>query len=341
MHHASKDTAAERIVLDGLDVKLEHLDGGYSVCFESHTADADLAALFRGLPDDRAQLPRWGYVLEGKVGFRFADREETYEAGDAYYVAPGHTPVHYAGAEIVEFSPTEILGETIPVVLRNLESARAAVGEPLMNYGLAYAIGFHPWEELAEHPPFAREAPGARRPRRRLESASVWGGARSGHRQRCLGRRARQAGLAGDRDRHRREGCSRRARERIQSERRRDAPRPRRRHRVARGRCGRSDSACSSTPAPSTGSATPSATAMGREVSAVAAPDATLILDCFAPRHRGPLPRGASRDDIERAFPDWEITDVDAADTDPDPVARLFRFEERFYRLRRSDDGAA
>ena len=53
----------------------------------------------------------------------FPDREETYEAGDAYYVPPGHTPVHYAGAEIVEFSPTEILGETIPVVMRNLEAA--------------------------------------------------------------------------------------------------------------------------------------------------------------------------------------------------------------------------
>jgi len=24
-----------------------------------------------------------------------------------------------------------------------------------VNYGLAYAIGFHPWEELADHPPFA------------------------------------------------------------------------------------------------------------------------------------------------------------------------------------------
>ena len=24
-----------------------------------------------------------------------------------------------------------------------------------MNYGLAYAVGFHPWEDLAEHPPFA------------------------------------------------------------------------------------------------------------------------------------------------------------------------------------------
>ena len=43
--------------------------------------------------------------------------------------------------------------------------------------------------------------------------------------------------------------------------------------------------------------------AMGRELSAVAAPDATLILDCFAPRRRGPLPRGASRAEVEGAFP--------------------------------------
>jgi len=123
MPHVSKETASEQIAFDGLAVRLEHLDGGYSVCFESHTADADLADLFRGLPDDRAQLPRWGYVLSGKVSFRFADREETYEAGDAYYVAPGHTPVHHAGTELVEFSPTDVLAETIPVVMRNLAAS--------------------------------------------------------------------------------------------------------------------------------------------------------------------------------------------------------------------------
>ena len=57
------------------------------------------------------------------MSFRFADREETYEAGDAYYVPPGHTPVHYAGAEIVEFSPTDVLGETIGVVMGNLSTS--------------------------------------------------------------------------------------------------------------------------------------------------------------------------------------------------------------------------
>jgi hypothetical protein len=130
MPKVSKETASETITLVGVDVQLEHLDGGYSVCFESHTADADLAALFRGLPGDRCQLPRWGYVTKGKVGFRLADRDETYEAGDAYYVPPGHTPVQYAGAEIVEFSPTEVLAETIPVVMRNLAAAGVNVGGP-------------------------------------------------------------------------------------------------------------------------------------------------------------------------------------------------------------------
>ena len=128
MPHVSRETATETVALEGLDVKFEHFDGGYSVCFESHTADADLADLFRGLPDDRCQLSRWGYVISGRVAFRLADREETYEAGDAYYVPPGHTPIHFAGAEIVEFSPTDELAQTIPVVMENVRAASATLG---------------------------------------------------------------------------------------------------------------------------------------------------------------------------------------------------------------------
>jgi hypothetical protein len=123
MPKVSRETASETVAMEGLEVRLEHLEGGYSVCFESHIADADLAELFRGLPDDRCQLPRWGYVIRGRVAFRFANREETYEAGDAYYVPPGHTPVHHSGAEIVEFSPTDVLGETMGVVMENLRAA--------------------------------------------------------------------------------------------------------------------------------------------------------------------------------------------------------------------------
>jgi len=76
--------------------------------------------------------------------------------------------------------------------------------------------------------------------------------------------------------------------------------------------------------------------AMGREVSAIAAPHATVLLDCFAPLRRGPLPRGAGRAAVEAAFPGWEVTDVEDADTEPDALAQLFRFNERFYRLCRN-----
>ena len=68
MPKVSRETASETIALEGLEVQLEHLDGGYSVCFESHTADADLADLFRGLPDDRCQLPALGLRDQGKGG---------------------------------------------------------------------------------------------------------------------------------------------------------------------------------------------------------------------------------------------------------------------------------
>ena len=92
MPNVSLETASELIALDGLEVHLENFEGGYTVCFESHTADVDLAPLFRGLPDDRCQFPRWGYVVAGVVEFRFADRTERYEAGDAYYVPPWAHP---------------------------------------------------------------------------------------------------------------------------------------------------------------------------------------------------------------------------------------------------------
>ena len=76
--------------------------------------------------------------------------------------------------------------------------------------------------------------------------------------------------------------------------------------------------------------------AMAREVGAIAADDATVILDCFEPRRRGPLPRGAAREEIEAAFEGWTVTDVEVADSDPDLISRLGKFNERFYRLRRA-----
>ena len=203
-----------------------------------------------------------------------------------------------------------------------------------MNYRLAYAIGFHPWEELAEHPPFAekllalvaREEEGREAPYGRAldigTGSGVWGVRLAKRGWEVTGVDAVEKPLA-------------RARARGEEE---DVD-----MQLVRGDVTRLHETAVGTgfrllldTGTFHGLADAQRDAMGREVSAVASPDAVLILDCFASRRRGPLPRGASRADVERSFPDWEITDVEVADTEPDPIARLLKFDEHFYRLRRA-----
>src|SRR3954466_4308904 len=79
--------------------------GDISVELGQFTAGADPAQFFQGVPDDRCQCPHWGYVVRGQLRFRYADRDEVYNAGDAYYAEPGHLPLIGDGTEYVEFSP--------------------------------------------------------------------------------------------------------------------------------------------------------------------------------------------------------------------------------------------
>lgn len=74
--------------------------------------------------------------------------------------------------------------------------------------------------------------------------------------------------------------------------------------------------------------------AMGREVDAVAAPDATVLL--LVPRRRRPLIRGANRDEVGAAFPGWRITDVEPSFFHlPKPLELVMKPDEHWYRLRR------
>lgn len=115
------------ILVDEAEIEGRYVDlDGYTVGYETHKVDIDPAPLFQGLPGDRCQCPHWGVVLQGKVGFRYADHEETFAAGDAYYAAPDHTPLLFAGAEIVEFSPSVELQQTMAVIGQNLEAMKAA-----------------------------------------------------------------------------------------------------------------------------------------------------------------------------------------------------------------------
>ena len=82
-----------------------------------------LAPLLRGLPGDSCQCPHWGYLFAGKITVSYADREETYEAGDAFYMPPGHVPAAEAGTEFIQFSPKKQLAETLAVIMANARQA--------------------------------------------------------------------------------------------------------------------------------------------------------------------------------------------------------------------------
>ena len=201
-------------------------------------------------------------------------------------------------------------------------------------YKLFYRLGFHPWEDLAEHPPFAeklselfaREESGREPP----YGAALDLGGGSAVWAVPLAKRGWQVTSIDIADK-----ALERARERVREAdvdvqvMHADAT-------ALREAGVGSDFRLVLDTGTFHGLTDDQRTAMGREIAGVAADDATVLLDCFAPRRRGPLPRGASRSDVEAAFPDWEITDIEVADTEPDAIARLLKFDEHFYRLRRA-----
>ncbi len=122
MPRTSKEEATLAFESEIFTSRRADLDG-YTVEYEEFHVDADGTPVFKGLPDDRCQCPHWGIVVSGELRLRYADRDETYRAGDAFVAAPGHVPVVTAGTEVIEFSPTGKLAETLAVLEGNVAAA--------------------------------------------------------------------------------------------------------------------------------------------------------------------------------------------------------------------------
>ena len=99
---------------------------GYSINFTTFREDIDATPLMKGLPDDRCQCPHWGYVIAGRVTFRFEDREESFAAGDASSRRRSCSGEHEPGSEVVMFSPAEKLHKTEAVMMRNMQALQGA-----------------------------------------------------------------------------------------------------------------------------------------------------------------------------------------------------------------------
>jgi hypothetical protein len=125
MPKASKQSASKVVDYGPAEDRTEEFDG-YTMNFVSVRQQTDLAPLLKGLPGDSCQCPHWGYMFKGRMTIRYADREEVIEAGDAFYLPPGHVPAGDAGSEFVQFSPTDELRVSEAAMAANMQQLQGA-----------------------------------------------------------------------------------------------------------------------------------------------------------------------------------------------------------------------
>jgi hypothetical protein len=88
-------------------------------------AGTDYGPLLKGLPDDLCQCPHWGYVISGSLEARYADgTEEHIEAGNAFYMPPGHTGRTEEGVTFIVVSPEKEAKATQAHVKEKREAAQ-------------------------------------------------------------------------------------------------------------------------------------------------------------------------------------------------------------------------
>jgi hypothetical protein len=125
MPKMSSETATKVADFGVAEDRSSDLDG-YAVSFVTIRQDHDLAPMLKSLPGGNCSCPHWGYMFKGRMIVRYADHEEVFEPGDAFYMAPGHAPEAQAGTEFVQFSPADQLAATEAAIVAGMKAAQGA-----------------------------------------------------------------------------------------------------------------------------------------------------------------------------------------------------------------------
>lgn len=122
MAKTSKATTPTKLDIEIVEDRACELED-FTINFVTIRQDHDLAPMLAGLPGGMCQCPHWGVMTKGRMIVRYADREEVFEAGDAFYMPPGHTPAAVAGTEFIQFSPTDLLAQTEAAIAQAMQDA--------------------------------------------------------------------------------------------------------------------------------------------------------------------------------------------------------------------------
>jgi hypothetical protein len=118
-----KVSATTTAKVDDFGVAIDRNDelDGYAFSFVTINEDHSLAPMLSGLPEGRCWCPHWGYIFKGQITVNYADREEVFEAGDAFFMTPGHVPAATKGSELLQISPAQAMNETIAAIQASMQ----------------------------------------------------------------------------------------------------------------------------------------------------------------------------------------------------------------------------
>lgn len=125
MPKASSATA-EKVKDFGVAIDRSSELDGYTVNFVTITQTHDLAPMLASLPGGKCSCPHWGYVLKGRMIVRYDDHEEVIEAGDAFYMSPGHAPEAVEGTELIQISPSDQLAAVESAIVAAMSGANGS-----------------------------------------------------------------------------------------------------------------------------------------------------------------------------------------------------------------------
>ncbi|MEX0850984.1 MAG: hypothetical protein WD015_05715 [Gaiellaceae bacterium] len=102
---------------DGVEFRMREL-GEMAMAWVRLPEGANLTPLLQGLPEDLCQCPHWGFMLRGKLVMHTRSGDEVYEAGQAFYWAPGHAPEALEDCEYIDVSPAAELKHVVDHVTK-------------------------------------------------------------------------------------------------------------------------------------------------------------------------------------------------------------------------------
>ena len=118
----SKETIPVKMEAPGTVMRSLPGYGGMTVAFNEMPAGTDIGPLLEGLEHNSCQCPHWGYVVEGAILIKNDDgTEEKLDAGDVFYLPPGHTAIVEKDLKMIDFSPEEEL----KIVMDHIEKKMA------------------------------------------------------------------------------------------------------------------------------------------------------------------------------------------------------------------------